>query len=109
MICQRDGCGRRLPAGRLGYYCCNKCRQRAKNGRLEGKGSAWVQVVRVQRERAERRAFWGRRSRGKMRVCLGLDCGRKFWSEGPWNRLCPSCSAANDGAVDRGVKLGGSE
>jgi uncharacterized protein with PIN domain len=24
-----------------------------------------------------------------------LKCNRSFWSEGPWNRLCRRCNAAN--------------
>ncbi len=24
-----------------------------------------------------------------------LKCSRSFWSEGPWNRLCARCNAAN--------------
>jgi len=30
-----------------------------------------------------------RSTRIGMRTCL--DCGKKFLSEGPWNRICPAC------------------
>lgn len=29
------------------------------------------------------------------RTCIG-PCGKQFWSEGPWNHVCPKCNAANE-------------
>ena len=30
-----------------------------------------------------------------MRLCLG-HCGEQFWSEGPWNRICPKCARRSE-------------
>ena len=33
-------------------------------------------------------------SQAAMRQCLG-PCGQMFPSNGPWNRICPTCARAN--------------
>jgi len=38
------------------------------------------------------------RFKKRRRRCL--KCRRLFWSEGPWNRLCSKCRAANRGRSD---------
>lgn len=32
----------------------------------------------------------------KLRRCLGVNCGRDFYSTGPGNRICPRCATVQD-------------
>lgn len=72
-------------------------RQSASAYRVEGSGSQWAifrgdQLVRLtaHHDRAlDQIETLLRRDRATQRPCL--NCGTKFTSEGPHNRLCKSC------------------
>ncbi len=81
MICHREGCKRTVPPGRR-KYCSEEC------SKIVNRRSA--------AERSRRRAEMYRRRRlvkYAPRTCLA--CGDEFSSEGPWNRICSSCSDSN--------------
>lgn len=81
MICQREGCNRVVPPGRR-KYCSEEC------SKIVNRQSA--------AERSRLRAQMYRRQqmvKYAPRTCL--SCGEEFPSEGPWNRICPSCSDHN--------------
>ena len=82
MICQRDGCENTVPATRR-KYCGAEC-ARIMNRIFTNE---WGKV----RRRNAREQVATMSPQRKKRVCLGLDCGRLFWSEGPWNRMCRKC------------------
>jgi len=81
--CQREGCGRPIPAGRR-KFCCTKCSKRAtaaraSQERFEGGSETTFDEAETARYRAKfMRPAWRR--------CL--ICRAKFWSDGPWNRVC---------------------
>jgi len=82
MICQREGCSRVVPPGRR-KYCSVEC-SKIVNRRSAAERSR----LRAQAYRRERMVKYA------PRTCLA--CGSAFLSEGPWNRICPSCSERND-------------
>jgi hypothetical protein len=82
MRCQREGCDRPVPPGRR-KYCSVEC------SKIVNRRSA--------AERSRQRAQAYRRERMVKyapRKCLA--CQQMFMSEGPWNRICGSCSDRND-------------
>lgn len=81
MICQREGCRRPVPPGRR-KYCCEEC-SKIVNRRSAAERSR----VRAQAYRRERTVKYA------PRTCL--SCGQPFLSEGPWNRICTTCSEHN--------------
>jgi len=81
VICQRPGCGRPVPGSRR-KYCSDKC------ARIVNRDSA---SARARRRAAAIEAKGG--DHVATRLCLA--CGRRFLSEGPWNRICPHCSERN--------------
>jgi hypothetical protein len=82
MICQRDGCSRPVPPGRR-KYCSVEC-SKIVNRRSAAERSR----LRAQAYRRERMVKYAPRN------CL--SCSSSFMSEGPWNRICPSCGDRND-------------
>ena len=82
MRCQRPGCGKPVGEGRR-KYCSDRC------ARIVNRDSA---TARARRRQAAIAAKGG--PHVAPRICL--SCDKTFLSEGPWNRLCPSCSREND-------------
>ena len=81
MICQREGCNRVVPPGRR-KYCCVEC------SKIVNRHSAAERSrMRAQAYRRERMVKYA------PRPCL--SCRSPFMSEGPWNRICPSCGERN--------------
>ena len=78
MQCARDGCENPTPPGRR-KYCSDAC-------------SKYVNTRKAKlRQRDRHKAAYRRRCpQAGPRECL--RCGKRFDSEGPWNRLCGKCS-----------------
>jgi hypothetical protein len=75
-------CGAAVPEGRR-KYCGQKCAATANRRNALARVKALSE--------ANRKARLGARGdQARARVCL--VCSKSFASNGPWNRICPSCT-----------------
>jgi len=81
MICQRQSCTNEVPPGRR-KYCSTEC------GKIVNRRSP------IDEDLARYSAILRKRST-KIALRMCLVCGKKFLSEGPWNRICPVCGNRN--------------
>jgi len=81
MICKRPGCNNEIPLGRR-KYCSSEC-SKAMNRKTAA----------VRAEEAYRESIRFRHAKMGIRACL--SCGKRFLSEGPWNRICTHCTERN--------------
>lgn len=73
-------CGKKPVKPPRRKYCSRTCSNRANAEKARERD--WRR-----RERSRKKL----RPKAGARVCLG--CGKEFWSDGPWNRICPRCLA----------------
>ena len=81
MKCQHRGCTKSVPHARR-KYCSDTCRRQATTARRLSMRKLMAEATSARRG-----------SVVKHRTCL--RCGKKFLSQGPWNRFCETCSHRN--------------
>ena len=95
--CQREGCDNLVPVGRR-KFCSTPCSKRATRNRASRERFGGGTETGF--DELETARYQAKFMRPKYRQCL--ICGRKFWSDGPWNRVCEKakCQAKREALVE---------